>query len=189
MSYRYSIFILISYFIFVTGSTHSAPTRIGDRSEEDYSLVLAPCFKAQRVSGPQNFGGNLFLTGARLYVNKPIDPSFGVIYTRGFHVGYREKLRLTQVGLTIEDRFRTDKKLRWRFTLGAGRYEQTSRIHGETLRSGTFAFGEPHLIWRIPFNRNIAFQTSLSYTLAQTSHIRVTGPSFHAELLFGRLEF
>ncbi|HNV70531.1 MAG TPA: hypothetical protein PKO06_12595, partial [Candidatus Ozemobacteraceae bacterium] len=143
-------------------------------------------WKYKRASGPMKFGGDLQMIGLRLFGGRKDDPKVGLAASTGTLSGSALQLEVRMGGITLEDSFRTDRNLKWRATLGAGRYDLHTRRTGFTVNSGGFAFFEPMFIGVIPMNKHISIELGGGYTFAGTTGVKLEGPFFEFNLLLGR---
>lgn len=140
----------------------------------------------KRVSGPMGFGGDIWLWGLRAAGGRFEDPKFGIVASTGTLTGNALRLELKQAGLSIENGFRSDPRVRWRVQFGGGSYSLDSRITGNTINSGDFTFLEPMLVGLFPLTRHIVLEFSAGYTFAGSTGVRLEGLFLQTEFLLGR---
>lgn len=143
-------------------------------------------WKYKRASGPMKFGGDLQMVGLRLFGGRKDDPKVGLAASTGTLSGTALQLDVRMGGLTLEDTFLSDRRLKWRATIGGGRYELRTRRGTYTVNSGGFAYFEPMFIGVIPMNKHISIELGGGYTFAGTTGVKLEGPFFEVNLLLGR---
>lgn len=168
---------------------NSRPVTLRDakHGEDVFSYAIGPFVKYKRVSGPDNFGGDMNMWGLRFMAGQLNDPLLGVSYSAGHLTGHSQKLKLSKFGLVMEDSFREDSRVKWRATFGGGTYRLWHRISDRTASEGSFAFFEPAIAGIIPLSRHISLEFSTGYTFTRTTGVRIEGLMLQAEFLLGRI--
>lgn len=169
-------------------SAATGPTLLVDRQPDSIIFTggAGPLMKYKRVKAPQDFGGDMTLWGVRAFGGKLQDPELGVIYTSGTLNGTSLKFNLDMTGLTLEDSFREDSRVKWRTSFGIGKYKLSSKASGMELNDGSFAFFEPMILGVLPMTRHIILEFGVGYTFAGATGVRVEGLTINAELLMGK---
>lgn len=126
------------------------------------------------------------MIGLRLFGGRKDDPKIGLAASTGTLNGSSLQLDVRMGGLTLEDTFRSDRHLKWRATIGGGRYDLHTRRTGYIINSGGFAYFEPMFIGVIPMNKHISLELGGGYTFAGTTGVKLEGPFFEFNLLLGR---
>lgn len=182
-------FFLMTFILALSPSYGRGPTLIRDlkHGQNEYSYGIGPMFKYKRVSGPDGFGGDMGMWGLRFHGGKLEDPALGAMYVKGHLNGTSQKLVLEKWGLTLEDSFRQDPRMRWRVAFGKGEYQLTRKISGTVSNEGSFAFVEPMISAMLPLSRHISLEFGAGYTFAGATGMRIEGLTLNTELLFGKL--
>ena len=186
----YLMRLLLLFLMLITHlPSFSQPTLIRDVRQDpsDFTYAVGPMFKYKRMSGPDNFGGDMGMWGLRFSCGKLRDPSLGIMYMEGHLNGHSQKFELSKLGLTLEDSFREDSRVSWRLTFGKGDYLLKQKISGRTVYDGSFVFAEPLITGLLPLSRHIALEFGAGYTFAGATGVRIEGLTLNVELLFGRL--
>jgi hypothetical protein len=108
------------------------------------------------------------------------------MYRAGTLNGTSLEFDMQMGGLTLEDSFREDARVKWRASFGVGEYNLKTSASGRDLNSGSFAFIEPVIVGVLPMSRHIVLEFSTGYTFAKTTGVKIEGLMLEAELLFGR---
>lgn len=187
------LFLAILSLMLLSGSLHlsaaTGPTLLMDRDPQGSSFTggIGPVYKYRRVKAPQNFGGDMNLWGIRAFGGKLRDPELGFILLSGTLNGEALKFNLDMAGLTLEDSFREDSRVKWRVSFGFGKYKHKTIASGLVLSDGSFTFFEPMILGVLPMSRHIILEFGAGYTFAGAhSGIRIEGLTLHTELLLGK---
>ncbi|HOT27919.1 MAG TPA: hypothetical protein PLU72_07000 [Candidatus Ozemobacteraceae bacterium] len=148
--------------------------------------AFGPTFKFKRTSGPEGFGGEMVVWGARGFGGRLDDPKLGLMAQAGTLTGTGLTLNLRMGGFTVEDHFMKDTRLKWRVGLGGGTFELKSRISSRVVNEGSFAFAEPMLVGVIPMTRHIVLEIGAGYTFCGVEGVRLEGLFVQTDLLLGR---
>ncbi len=140
----------------------------------------------KRVSGPMGFGGDMMMWGVRGFGGRLNDPKIGLMAAQGTLNGRSLKLHVQQFGLTLENGFRPDPRVKWRANFGGGTYDLSSRISGFSVNKGSFTFLEPVLVGVLPMTRHIVLEGSAGYTFAGSTGVRFEGIFLEVNLLLGQ---
>lgn len=124
--------------------------------------------------------------GIRAFAGRLRDPALGLMYQAGTLNGRSMKFNLEMGGLTLEDNFREDARVKWRVSLGIGQYKLESSASGLSLNEGTFSFFEPMLFGVLPLSRHIVLEIGCGYTFAAGTGVRLEGLALQTELLMGK---
>lgn len=143
-------------------------------------------FKYKRASGPERFGGDMAIWGARGFGGRLDDPKLGLMAQAGTLTGKTLTLNLRMGGFTVEDHFMKDTRLKWRVGLGGGTFELKSRVSSRIVNDGSFAFVEPMFVGVIPMTRHIVLEIGAGYTFCGVEGVRLEGLFLQADLLLGR---
>lgn len=143
-------------------------------------------FKYKHPSGPDGFGGDMMVWGARGFGGRLDDPKLGLMAQTGTLTGKTLTLDLNMGGFTVEDHFRKDSRLKWRVSLGGGTYELKSRVSSRVVNDGGFAFVEPMCVGMIPMTRHIVLEIGTGYTFCGVEGVRLEGLFLQVDLLLGR---
>lgn len=147
---------------------------------------FGPTFKFKRASGPDGFGGEMVVWGARGFGGRLDDPKLGLMAQSGTLTGSNLTLNLRMGGFTVEDHFLKDTRLKWRVALGGGTFELKSRVSSRVVNDGSFAFVEPMFVGVIPMTRHIVLELGAGYTFCGVEGVRLEGLFLQADLLLGR---
>ncbi len=186
------LFMLVSLLFMVVSlqvvSAATGPTLLVDRQPDSIIFTggAGPLVKYKRVKAPQDFGGDMNLWGVRAFGGRLQDPELGVIFSSGTLNGTSLKFNLDMTGLTLEDSFREDSRVKWRTSFGIGRYKLSSKASGLEFNKGSFAFLEPMILGVLPMTRHIILEFGVGYTFAGATGVRVEGLTINAELLMGK---
>jgi hypothetical protein len=166
----------------------TGPTLLMDSQPHstEYVYGIGPIMKYKRVAAPQNFGGDMTVWGVRAFAGKLYDPEIGFVYYSGTLNGESQKFNLDMAGLTLEDSFREDARVKWRVSFGVGHYRLRSRASGYEFNKGSFSFLEPMIVGVLPMSRHIVLEFGAGYTFAGATGVRVEGLALNAELLMGK---
>lgn len=190
MNMRKTIYFLVLFFTLIAAQGYclSGPTLLMDSKADTSEFVggIGPLVKYKRVSAPSDFGGDMTVWGVRAFGGKLNDPEIGFIYSSGSLSGTSLKFKLDMAGLTLEDSFREDSRVKWRASFGVGQYSLQSRASGLVMNKGSFAFLEPMLVGVLPMSRHIVLEFAVGYTFAGATGVRVEGLAINAELLMGK---
>lgn len=169
-------------------SAATGPTLLVDRQPESMIFTggVGPLAKYKRVKAPREFGGDMTLWGVRAFGGKLRDPELGVIFMTGTLNGRSLKFNLDMAGLTLEDSFREDSRVKWRASFGMGKYKLGSKTSGAAFNEGSFAFFEPMILGILPMTRHIILEFGCGYTFAGATGVRLEGLTINAELLLGK---
>ncbi|MBP7633880.1 hypothetical protein KBA41_06895 [Candidatus Ozemobacteraceae bacterium] len=148
--------------------------------------AFGPTFKFKRTSGPEGFGGEMVVWGARGFGGRLDDPKLGLMAQAGTLTGGSLTLNLRMGGFTVEDHFLKDTRLKWRVGLGGGTFELKSRVSSRIVNEGSFAFAEPMLVGVIPMTRHIVLEIGAGYTFCGVEGVRLEGLFIQTDLLLGR---
>lgn len=165
------------------------PTLLLDQSlprDTTFSGAIGPILNYKRISGPYDFGGDMLVWGVRGFFGKNNDPKLGVLYQTGSLTGTGFKFNMDMGGLSLEDSFREDPRVKWRVSFGGGKYKMSSRNSGFIVNQGSFTFVEPMVIGLLPATRNIMLEFGVGYTFADTTGVRIEGFALQAEALLGK---
>ena len=143
-------------------------------------------WKYKRASGPMKFGGDMQVVGLRLFGGRKDDPKVGLTASSGTLNGSSLTLDVRMGGLTLEDTLLSDRNLKWRATIGGGRYDLHSKRGNYSVNSGGFAYFEPMFLGVVPMNKHISIELGGGYTFAGTTGVKLEGPFFEVNLLLGR---
>ncbi|MBU1108313.1 MAG: hypothetical protein KKB51_16690 [Candidatus Riflebacteria bacterium] len=166
----------------------TGPTLLMDSRPQSMDITsgIGPLMKYKRVRAPDDFGGDMTLWGVRLFAGRLRDPELGLIYSSGTLNGRALKFNLDMVGLTLEDSFREDSRVKWRVTLGGGNYNLRTSIGGLVMTQGSFTYFEPMILGALPLSRHIILEFGAGYTFAGATGIRIEGLALNCELLMGK---
>jgi len=148
--------------------------------------AFGPTFKFKRTSGPEGFGGEMVVWGARGFGGRIDDPKLGLMAQAGTLTGSSLTLNLRMGGFTVEDHFLKDTRLKWRVGFGGGTFELKSRVSGRIVNDGSFAFAEPMFVGVIPMTRHIVLEIGAGYTFCGVEGVRLEGLFIQTDLLLGR---
>ncbi len=148
--------------------------------------AFGPTFKFKRTSGPQGFGGEMVVWGARGFGGRLDDPKLGLMAQAGTLTGRNLTLNLRMGGFTVEDHFLKDTRLKWRVGIGGGTFELKSRVSSRVVNDGSFAFAEPMFVGVIPMTRHIVLEIGAGYTFCGVEGVRLEGFFIQTDLLLGR---
>lgn len=184
VSYIFFLTVLLRLPIYAAGN----PTLLLDRTPKGtvFSGAMGPLMKYKRVAGPHDFGGEMLMWGIRGFAGKNNDPKLGFVYSTGNLSGTGFKLNLDMGGLSLEDSFRQDPRVKWRVSFGGGKYKMSTVNSGYVVNDGSFTFLEPMIIGVLPASRHIVFEFAVGYTFADATGVRIEGLALQAEMLFGR---
>ncbi|MBF0408656.1 MAG: hypothetical protein HQM10_15010 [Candidatus Riflebacteria bacterium] len=145
--------------------------------------------KYKQVSGPNGFGGDFLMWGARAFSGSISDPKLGLTACTGVLNGNYQRLTMKMGGMTVENGFNPDPYFKWRVGFGGGSYEFYSTLNKRTISNGSFAYVEPMLVGVRPISRHIAIEVGIGYTFAGAfGGIKIEGPCIDVNLLFGRFQ-
>ncbi len=180
--------LVILFFGFSTSYGARNPKLLVDNSPrpEIWGAAVGPTIKYKRISGPYDFGGDMFVWGIRAFGGKASEPKLGLMYSSGNLSGTGFKFNLQMSGLTLEDSFTEDSRVKWRASFGGGKYEMTSRTSGYVVNKGSFTFLEPMLVGVLPMSNHIVLEFGVGYTFAGATGVRIEGLALQAELLMGK---
>lgn len=166
----------------------TGPTLLMDTQPQssEYVYGVGPVVKYKRVAAPQDFGGDMTVWGVRAFAGKLNDPEIGVVFYSGTLNGTSLKFNLDMAGLTLEDSFREDARVKWRTSFGVGKYRLRSIASGFEYNKGSFTFFEPMIVGVLPMSRHIVLEFGVGYTFAGATGVRVEGLSINAEMLMGK---
>lgn len=166
----------------------TGPTLLMDSQPEstEYVYGVGPIAKYKRVAAPQNFGGDMTVWGVRVFAGKLNDPEIGAIFYSGTLNGISLKFNLDMAGLTLEDSFREDSRIKWRTSFGVGKYRLRSVASDHEFNKGSFTFFEPMIVGVLPLSRHIVLEFGAGYTFAGATGVRIEGLSLNAEILMGK---
>ncbi len=153
---------------------------------EIWGAGFGPTFKYKRVSGPYDFGGDMMVWGFRAFGGKSSEPKLGIMASTGTLNGTGFKFNMKIGGLTLEDSFREDSRVKWRASFGGGSYEMKSKSSGYVVNDGSFTFFEPMIVGVLPMSHHIVLEFGTGYTFAGATGVRIEGLTLQAELLFGK---
>jgi hypothetical protein len=153
---------------------------------EIWGAAVGPTIKYKRISGPYDFGGDMFVWGIRAFGGKASEPKLGLMYSSGSLSGTGFKFNLQMSGLTLEDSILKDSRVKWRASFGGGKYEMTSKNSGYVVNKGSFTFLEPMLVGVLPMSNHIVLEFGVGYTFAGATGVRIEGLALQAELLMGK---
>lgn len=187
------LFLILSFIFFLPDlsilKAATGPTLLMDRDPESSAFTggIGPLYKYKRIKAPQNFGGDMNLWGVRAFGGKLRDPELGFILLSGTLNGEALKFNLDMAGLTLEDSFREDSRVKWRVSFGFGKYKHRMISSGLVIADGSFTFFEPMILGVLPMTRHIVLEFGAGYTFAgATAGIRIEGLTLQAELLMGK---
>jgi hypothetical protein len=152
----------------------------------EFTGGIGPMMKYKRVRAPQDFGGDMTLWGIRGFGGKLQDPEIGFVYNSGTLSGTALRFNLDMAGLTLEDSFREDSRVKWRVSAGVGKYKLSSKASGMVFNQGSFAFAEPMILGVLPMSRHIVLEFGAGYTFAGATGVRIEGLTLNAEILMGK---
>lgn len=185
--------LLLAFIIVVTlrpfpAAALTGPTLLMDSRPDstEYVYGAGPLVKYKRVAAPQDFGGDMTLWGLRVFAGKLNDPEIGAVYYSGTLSGTSLKFNLDMAGLTLEDSFREDSRVKWRVSFGVGHYKLRSIASGYEFNKGSYAFFEPMVVGVLPMSRHIVLEFGAGYTFAGATGVRIEGLTINAELLMGK---
>jgi hypothetical protein len=186
--YLYLILIIFINIFSLPSYAVTGPTLLMDKNPNgsQYTVGIGPTITYKRVSGPYDFGGDANLWGVRAFAGRLRDPAIGLMYRAGTLNGTSLEFDMQMGGLTLEDSFREDARVKWRASFGVGEYNLKTSASGRDLNSGSFAFIEPVIVGVLPMSRHIVLEFSTGYTFAKTTGVKIEGLMLEAELLFGR---
>lgn len=166
----------------------TGPTLLMDSQPEssEYVYGIGPVVRYKRVAAPDNFGGDMMVWGVRACAGKLYDPEIGLVFYSGTLNGTSQKFNLDMAGLTLEDSFREDARVKWRVSFGVGEYRLRSIASGYEFNKGSFTFFEPMVVGVLPMSRHIVLEFAAGYTFAGATGVRVEGLALNAELLLGK---
>lgn len=189
MKEKRSLFLIaILLLITINASASIGPTLLMDKNPDstDFTGGIGPTIKYKRISAPYDFGGDMMVWGLRLFGGKLRDPAIGLMYQGGTLNGESMKFNLEMGGLTLEDSFREDARVKWRASFGVGTYNLRTIASGMELNKGSFAFFEPMIIGVLPLSRHIVLEFGVGYTFAGATGVRVEGLALQTEILMGK---
>ncbi len=180
--------IFICLFVSQAAFCLTGPTLLMDSQPKstEYVYGIGPVAKYKRVAAPQNFGGEMNVWGVRAFAGKLYDPEIGVVFYTGTLNGESLKFNLDMAGLTLEDSFREDARVKWRASFGVGTYRLRSKASGFEFNKGSFTFLEPMIVGVLPMSRHIVLEFGAGYTFAGATGVRLEGLALNAELLMGK---
>ncbi|PKL50970.1 MAG: hypothetical protein CVV42_01325 [Candidatus Riflebacteria bacterium HGW-Riflebacteria-2] len=183
-------FLLLAMLILLASACQAGtgPTLLMEKRPQgmDFTGGIGPLVKYKTVSAPDNFGGDMTMWGVRLFAGYLRDPEFGLVYSSGNLSGRALKFNLDMAGLTLEDSFREDARVKWRATLGGGHYELRTIAGGLVKTKGSFSFFEPMILGVLPMTRHIVLEFGAGYTFAGATGVRIEGLTLQCELLMGK---
>jgi len=189
MKIKRFLLIITLFILYATaGFSLTGPTLLMDSQPKssEYVYGVGPIMKYKRVAAPQNFGGDMTVWGIRAFAGRLYDPEIGFVFYSGTLNGESQKFNLDMAGLTLEDSFREDSRVKWRVSFGVGDYRLRSRASGYEFNKGSFSFFEPMIIGVLPMSRHIILEFGAGYTFAGATGVRVEGLALNAELLMGK---
>jgi hypothetical protein len=193
MKNRFSSNIILLFVLFFIGIAIAAdaardPILIMDSRPRKtvFSGGIGPTFKYKRVSGPQDFGGDMVVWGIRAFGGNANEGKFGLLYSGVTLNGKNLKFSLKMAGLSYEDHFREDPRVKWRVSFGGGSYELKSRFSSYVVNDGSFTFIEPMIIGVLSMTRHIVLEFGAGYTFAGATGVRIEGLALQAEFLLGK---
>ncbi len=189
MKIKRFLLIITLFILYATaGFSLTGPTLLMDSQPKssEYVYGVGPIMKYKRVAAPQNFGGDMTVWGIRAFAGRLYDPEIGFVFYSGTLNGESQKFNLDMAGLTLEDSFREDSRVKWRVSFGVGDYRLRSRASGYEFNKGSFSFFEPMIIGVLPMSRHIVLEFGAGYTFAGATGVRVEGLALNAELLMGK---
>ncbi|HAE37443.1 MAG TPA: hypothetical protein DCG57_02255 [Candidatus Riflebacteria bacterium] len=182
--------LALSLMLLLAGIATAAtgPTLLMDSQPQSMAFTggIGPLVKYKTVRAPDNFGGDMTLWGLRMFGGRLRDPELGIIYTSGTLNGRALKFNLDMAGLTLEDSFREDSRVKWRVTLGAGNYKLSTSSGGLVMNKGSFSYFEPMILGVLPMSRHIVLEFGAGYTFAGATGVRIEGLALNCELLMGK---
>ncbi len=182
-------FILLFFVLLcVPGIAATGPTLLMDSDPQgsEYVYGIGPITKYKRVAAPQDFGGDMMVWGVRAFAGKLYDPEIGLLFCQGTLNGNSQKFNLDMAGLTLEDSFREDSRVKWRISFGVGEYRLRSIASGYEFNKGSFSFFEPMVVGVLPMSRHIVLEFGAGYTFAGATGVRIEGLALNAEILMGK---
>ncbi|OQA04935.1 MAG: hypothetical protein BWY66_02810 [bacterium ADurb.Bin374] len=185
---RLSLFVLLLLCLGITrAQAVRDPILLVDQPGKTMPVgAFGPTFKFKRTSGPEGFGGEMVVWGARGFGGRLDDPKLGLMAQAGTLTGTSLTLNLRMGGFTVEDHFLKDTRLKWRVGLGGGTFELKSRASSRIVNDGSFAFAEPMLVGVIPMTRHIVLEIGAGYTFCGVEGVRLEGLFIQTDLLLGR---
>lgn len=182
------IIILLFVCAAVKARAATGPVLLMDKQSNSMKFTggIGPTVKYKRISAPYDFGGDMMVWGLRCFGGKLRDPALGVMYQAGSLSGKSLKFSLEMGGLTLEDSFREDARVKWRASFGAGKYRLRTIISGLELNKGSFTFFEPMIVGVLPLSRHIILEFGAGYTFAGATGVRIEGLALQSELLIGK---
>ena len=189
MKIKRFLLIITLFILYATaGFSLTGPTLLMDSQPKssEYVYGVGPIMKYKRVAAPQNFGGDMTVWGIRAFAGRLYDPEIGFVFYSGTLNGESQKFNLDMAGLTLEDSFREDARVKWRASFGVGTYRLRSKASGFEFNKGSFTFLEPMIIGVLPMTRHIVLEFGAGYTFAGATGVRVEGLALNAELLMGK---
>jgi hypothetical protein len=166
----------------------TGPTLLMDRQPDSVEFTggIGPTVKYKRISAPYDFGGDMTVWGLRCFGGKLRDPAIGLMYQAGTLSGRSMKFNLEMGGLSLEDSFREDSRVKWRASFGVGKYRLRTIASGLELNKGSFTFFEPMIFGVLPLTRHIVLELGAGYTFAAGTGVRIEGLAIQSELLLGK---
>jgi hypothetical protein len=182
------LFLIIQLVFSLPIIAATGPTLLIDKNPQgsEYIYGIGPSIKYKRISAPYNFGGDMNLWGIRMFAGRLRDPAIGIMFQSGTLNGNGMKFNLDMGGLTLEDSFREDSRVKWRATIGGGHYRLRTRNSGLELNKGSFTLFEPMIVGLLPLSSHIALEFSTGYTFASGTGVRIEGLALQAEILIGK---
>ncbi len=169
---------------------HSAtgPTLLMDSRPQgiDFTGGIGPLVKHKTIKAQDNFGGDMTMWGLRLFGGRLRDPELGLIYSSGSLSGRALKFNLDMAGLSLEDSFREDSRVKWRASFGGGHYSLRTSNGGLVMTEGSFSLFEPMILGVLPMSRHIILELGAGYTFASATGVRIEGLTSNCELLMGK---
>lgn len=166
----------------------TGPTLLMEKRPQgmDFTGGIGPVVKYKQISAQDNFGGDMTLWGVRFFGGRLRDPELGLIYSTGTLTGRALKFSIDMAGLTLEDSFREDARVKWRATLGGGNYKLRTSTGGLVRTKGSFTWFEPMILGVLPMTRHIVLEFGVGYTFAGATGVRIEGLALQCELLMGK---
>ncbi len=186
---KISILILLVFVLLgVPGFCLTGPILLMDANPQgtEYVYGIGPIAKYKRVAAPDNFGGDMMVWGVRAFAGKLYDPEIGLLFCQGTLNGNSQKFNLDMAGLTLEDSFREDSRVKWRVSFGVGEYRFRSIASDYEFNKGSFSFFEPMIVGVLPMTRHIVLEFGAGYTFAGATGVRIEGLALNAEILMGK---
>ena len=188
MNNKTSLFLVTILLLAVSCSAATGPTLLMEKRPQgmDFTGGIGPLVKYKTVRAQDNFGGDMTLWGVRLFGGRLRDPELGLIYAAGTLNGRVLKFSLDMAGLTLEDSFREDARVKWRATLGGGHYKLQTSVGGLVRTKGSFSYFEPMILGVLPMTRHIVLEFGVGYTFAGATGVRIEGLALQCEMLMGK---